>query len=104
KGDSSGPNPPAFLTRNRWTKCSVQIVLSNFGCGFLSHASAIFSPDALHQTQKSPRLIQKSTTQNSTNYLYRTLSFYKKPYQLKKYLFLPLCPHRNESTHERKRI
>ena len=78
KGDSSGPNPPAFLTRNRWTKCSVQIVLSNFGCGFLSHASAIFSPDALHQTQKSPRLIQKSTTQNSTNYLYRTLSFYQK--------------------------
>ncbi|HMX39233.1 MAG TPA: hypothetical protein PKD78_02865, partial [Saprospiraceae bacterium] len=36
-----------------------QIVLSNFGCGFLSHASAIFSPDALHRTQKSPRLIQK---------------------------------------------
>ncbi|HMX41684.1 MAG TPA: hypothetical protein PK971_05625, partial [Saprospiraceae bacterium] len=25
------------------------------------------------RTQKSPRLIQKSTTQNSTNYLYRTL-------------------------------
>ena len=26
KGDSSGPNPPAFLTRNRWAKCSVQVV------------------------------------------------------------------------------
>ncbi|HND86854.1 MAG TPA: hypothetical protein PK971_00925 [Saprospiraceae bacterium] len=40
----------------------------------MSHASAIFSPDALHRTQKSPRLIQKFTAQNSTNYLYRTLS------------------------------
>ena len=70
--------PPAFLTRNRWAKCSVQIVLSNFGCGFLPHASAIFSPDALHRTQKSPRLIQKSTIQNSTNYLWRTLSAFTK--------------------------
>ncbi|HMX42053.1 MAG TPA: hypothetical protein PKD78_17065, partial [Saprospiraceae bacterium] len=51
-----------------------QIVLSNFGCDFLSHASAILSPDALHRTQKSPRLIQKFITQNSTNYLYRILS------------------------------
>ncbi|HND89439.1 MAG TPA: hypothetical protein PK971_13985, partial [Saprospiraceae bacterium] len=44
--------------------------------GFLSHSSAIFSPHALHRTQKSPRLIQKFTTKNSTNYLCRTLSFY----------------------------
>ncbi|HND89339.1 MAG TPA: T9SS type A sorting domain-containing protein, partial [Saprospiraceae bacterium] len=31
KDGSSGQNPPAFLIRNRQAKCSVQIVLSNFG-------------------------------------------------------------------------
>ncbi|HND88333.1 MAG TPA: hypothetical protein PK971_08390, partial [Saprospiraceae bacterium] len=67
------------------------VVLSNFGCGFLSHASAIFLPDALHRTQKSPRLIQKSTTQNSTNYLYRTLSLL--PFRSKKVGFRPYFAH-----------
>ena len=93
KGDSSGPNPPAFLTRNRWTKCSVQIVLSNFGCGFLSHASAFFfarcaasnskiaSPDPkIHYPKFNQLLVQ------NTKFLQKALSAEEIP------VFAPLPP------------